>query len=79
MSQAINKQLFQSQEADEMDMPSIPASVILQLFLLQNPFPLGDKFAVHFKLDATEKKTDCRMKKTRNYKRAFQKAPHQEH
>lgn len=28
---------------------------------IDGPFPLGDRFAVHFKYDATEKKTNKRM------------------
>jgi ketosteroid isomerase-like protein len=38
---------------EEMDVHSMDA---------QGPFPLGDRFAVHFKFDATEKKTNKRMK-----------------
>ncbi|MNK95778.1 SnoaL-like domain protein [compost metagenome] len=29
---------------------------------VQGPFPLGDRFAVHFKFDATERKNNKRMK-----------------
>ena len=29
---------------------------------IQGPFPLGDRFAIHFKYDATEKKNQKRMK-----------------
>lgn len=29
---------------------------------VEGPFPMGDRFAVHFKYDATEKKSNKRMK-----------------
>lgn len=43
-----NKQWEEEMEVHEMD--------------VQGPFPLGDRFAVHFKFDATERKTNKRMK-----------------
>ena len=43
-----NKQWDESMQVHSMD--------------VQGPFPLGDRFAVHFKFDATEKKTNKRMK-----------------
>ncbi len=41
------------QWSEEMDVHSMD---------IQGPFPLGDRFAVHFKFDATEIKTNRRMK-----------------
>ncbi|ASD65505.1 nuclear transport factor 2 family protein [Bdellovibrio bacteriovorus] len=29
---------------------------------VEGPFPFGDRFAVHYKMDATEKKTNKRIK-----------------
>ena len=43
-----NKQWEDEMEVHEMD--------------VQGPFPLGDRFAVHFKFDATERKNNKRMK-----------------
>ena len=43
-----NKQWEEEMEVHEMD--------------VQGPFPLGDRFAVHFKFDATERKNNKRMK-----------------